>query len=69
VVSNSGWTPLTCAAEAKKNGGSLFAIQVGMWALCPSLGRPHTKKIARVVRHCSASWCPLHARFAAAHIT
>ena len=32
VVANSGWTALTCAAEAKKNGGSLFAIQVGMWA-------------------------------------
>ena len=27
----TGWTPLTCAAEAKKNGGTIIAIQVGTW--------------------------------------
>ena len=30
-VANWKWTALLCAQEAKKNGGSVFAIQVGTW--------------------------------------
>ena len=29
TFTNSGWTALTCAAEAKKNAATVFAIQVG----------------------------------------
>jgi hypothetical protein len=32
IVVSTGFTPLTCAAEAKKNGGTVFAIQSG--SLC-----------------------------------
>ena len=31
---NAGWTPLLCAAEAKLNGATIFAIQASAWALC-----------------------------------
>ena len=32
TAANSKWTPLLCAAEAKNNYGTVFAIQVGAWA-------------------------------------
>ena len=31
VAGNNRWTPLMCAAAAKKNGATVFSIQVGTW--------------------------------------
>ena len=65
VITNSGWTALKCAAEAKKNGGSLFAIQVGMMGPIvegkAGLGLVRALQKYGVPRHCNAAdiyWAP-----------